>query len=79
MPTIGNNAQHFQPVRREQTPPGGKRLQIFVDVLLCGALAADHLPANEILVRHHDAEARVWFGDALHFFKPPPHVEEVLE
>jgi hypothetical protein len=52
---------------------------VFVDVLLGGALAPDHFPSDEILIRDHDAESRVRLRDALHLFESLAHVEKVLE
>ena len=52
---------------------------MLVDVLLCGALVAQHLPADEVSIRHHDAEARGGLRDAFHLFEALPHVEEVFE
>jgi hypothetical protein len=52
---------------------------MFVDVLLRGALVAQHLPPDEVLVRHHDAKARVGLRDAQHLLDAASHVEEVLE
>jgi hypothetical protein len=63
----------------EQLPPGLEGQQVLVDVLLRGALVAQHLPADEVLIGDHDAKARVRFRDALHFLEPGAHVEEVLE
>jgi len=52
---------------------------MLVDVLLRGPLVSQHLPSDEVLVRHHDAEAGARFPDAQHLLDAAPHVEEVLE
>jgi len=79
VPAVGNDAQHHESVPLEQLPPGLEGQQVLVDVLLCGALVAQHLPADEILVRDHDAEARGGLRDAFHLFEALPHIEEVFE
>jgi len=52
---------------------------MFIDVLLSRALVSQHSPADEILIGDHDAEPAARLGDALHFFEPLPHIQEVLE
>ena len=52
---------------------------MLVDVLLSRALMADHLPADEILIGHHDAEAGRGLRDPLHLLEALAHVEEVLQ
>jgi len=52
---------------------------MLVDVLLRRALVSHHLPADEILIRHHDAEPPARLGDAFHLLEPLAHVEEMLE
>jgi len=70
---------HGQAVLLEQPAPVRERQEMFVDVLLGRALMAHHLPADEILIRHHDAEPAARLGDALHLFEPLAHVQKMLE
>src|SRR5258708_9608422 len=79
MPAVRCRLYHRETVVFEQPPPCGERLQVLVDVLLRRALLTKHFPADEVLIGHHDAEARPGFRDALHFFQPQPHVQKVLE
>jgi len=52
---------------------------MFVDVLLGRTLVAEHLPADEVLIRNHDTEASIRLRDALHLLEPATHVEKVLQ
>jgi len=52
---------------------------MLIDVLLGSAPMAHHLPADEVLIRHHDAKPAARLGDAFHLFETPAHIEEVLE
>src|SRR5258706_12189652 len=79
MPEVGRRANDSQTGALEYPPPCGERLQVLVDVPLRRALVTKHFPADEILVGHHDAEARPGSRDALHFFQSLPHVQKVLE
>jgi hypothetical protein len=63
----------------EQPAPGRQGQQVFIDVLLRGALVAQHLPSDEVLIRDHDTQARIRLRHALHLLESLAHVEKVLE
>src|SRR5207247_7562747 len=79
VPPIGRDMHDLESLAVEEATPAAEREQMLVDVLLRGALVSQHLPADEVLVRHHDAEARGGLRDAEHLLDALAHVEEVLE
>ena len=79
VPAIRHDPDDLQSVSFEQVPPCGERQQMFVDVLLRGALMPEQSPSNEILIRDHDAQACAGRGDPQHLPQAPAHVEEMFE
>src|SRR5260221_7174005 len=79
VPAVGRHPHDLESLAFEEPAPRPEREQMFVDVLLGGALVSQHFPTDEVLVRHHDAEARVKLRDAEHLLDALAHVEEVFQ